>query len=189
MAYDRSDYIEVKDKLRLAYDRWPEMRIQESVPRIVEVNGDTKIEITCTIHRDPDDPMPAVFTCWEVYPGTTPFTRGSEQQNCSTSAVGRALSIAGIGLGSPVASAEDVRNAQAANTSPSEPSTGPQEPRNTQLRTTAPEGGGKRSEPTEKMLNFYRQLCKRHGESPKPEAEALFDVCRTEIDRLQDMNQ
>ena len=182
MAYQQGDYIEVKDKLRLAYDRWPDMRIQESAPRIVEVAGDVKIEITVTIWRDPEDPMPAVFSCHEVYPGTTPFTRGSEQQNCSTSAVGRALSMMGIGLGSPVASAEDVRKA-------SEAPTGPSEPPKQQFRTTTPDGGGRRSEPTEKMLGFYRQLCKRHGETPRPEAEASFDVCRTEIDRLQDMNQ
>jgi len=185
VAYDRGDYIEVRDKLRLAYERWPEMRIQETEPKIVDIGGDLKIQITCTIWRTPDDPIPAVFTCWEPYPGTTPFTKGSEQQNGSTSAVGRALSIAGIGLGSSIASAEDVRNSQSRSEAP----TGPSKPPKQQFRTTTPDGGGRRSEPTEKMLGFYRQLCKRHGETPQPEAEASFDVCRTEIDRLQDMNQ
>lgn len=185
MAYDRSDYIEVKDKLRLAYDRWPEMRIQESTPRIVEVAGDTKIEITCTIWRTPDDPLPAVFTCHEVYPGTTPFTRGSEQQNCSTSAVGRALSIMGIGLGSSIASAEDVRNAQAAQ-APSEAPERPQERRNTQVRTTAPDGDRRRQAPTEKMVKYARSLADRKQIALSKAELDSFDACKAFIEAHKD---
>ena len=178
MAYNQGDYIEVKDKLRLAYERWPEMRIQESAPRIVEVAGDVKIEITVTIWRDPDDPMPAVFSCHEVYPGQTPFTRGSEQQNCSTSAVGRALSMMGIGLGSPVASAEDVRKA-------SEAPTGPSEPPKQQFRTTTPDGGGRRSEPTEKMVKFAKMLADKNGVTLSKAELDSFDACKAFIDRYK----
>ena len=186
MAYDQGSYIEVKDKLRLAYARWPEMRIQESTPRIVEVAGDTKIEITCTIWRTPDDPLPAVFTCHEVYPGQTPFTRGSEQQNCSTSAVGRALSIMGIGLGSSIASAEDVRNAQAANTSPSDTADRPSEPRNTTVRTTAPDGDRRRQAPTEKMVKYARSLADRKQITLSKAELDSFDACKAFIEAHKD---
>lgn len=185
MAYDRGDYIEVKDKLRLAYDRWPEMRVQESDPMIVEIGGDIKIGIRCTIWRTPDDPLPAVFTAWEVYPGTTPFTKGSEQQNCSTSAVGRALSIMGIGLGSSIASAEDVRNAQAAH-APSEAATRPSEPRNTTVRTTAADGDRRRQAPTEKMVKYARSLADRKQITLSKAELDSFDACKAFIEAHKD---
>lgn len=186
MGFDQSDYVDVKTKLRLAYARWPDMKIHETEPKIVEIGGDLKIQITCTVHRTPDDPIPAVFTCWEPYPGTTPFTRGSEQQNCSTSAVGRALSIAGIGLGSPIASAEDVRNAQAANTGPSDTAREPQEPRDERIRTTAPSGDRRRQAPTDKMIAYARSLADRKQIALSKADLDSFDACKAFIEAHKD---
>jgi hypothetical protein len=45
--------------------------------------------------RIPDDPAPGVGHAWELVPGRTPFTRGSELQNAETSAWGRAIIAAG----------------------------------------------------------------------------------------------
>jgi len=36
------------------------------------------------------------------------------------------------------------------------------------------------------MLGFYHQLCKRHHIEPNAEAAKDFDLCRSEIDRLQE---
>jgi hypothetical protein len=58
--------------------------------------------------RSPDDPRPSHGTAWELVPGPTPFTRGSEAQNAETSAIGRAIANLGIGANRSIASAEDI---------------------------------------------------------------------------------
>ena len=45
--------------------------------------------------------------------GSTQINRTSYLENCETSAVGRALAFCGIGIATSIASAEEVRNAQA----------------------------------------------------------------------------
>jgi len=58
-----------------------------------------------------------IGSAWEVFPGRTPYTRGSELMNAETSAWGRAI----IALGASdarqgIASREEVRNRQAERT-------------------------------------------------------------------------
>jgi hypothetical protein len=109
----------------------------------------------------------------------------SHVENCETSAVGRALANAGH-AGSDWtkrASQEEMAKVRRA-TAASERSTSPSEPRNTEPNTdTAP----KRSAPTEKMLKFLAVLEKRTGEVTLEAAREDFDICRQEIDRLQEL--
>ena len=58
--------------------------------------------------RDPDDKLPAVAFCWEPFPGTTPYTRDSEQMNAATSALGRLVAIMLPGAFTKQASANEV---------------------------------------------------------------------------------
>lgn len=112
MTFSLDNYVDVPTRLKQALARWPELRVHEDQPVIREIGNKLYIEVRTTVHRDPDDKLPAIAYCWEPWPGTTPYTRDSEQMNASTSALGRAL---GFMLAfDKMASREEVRNRQPA---------------------------------------------------------------------------
>ena len=118
------DYVDVPTRFRLALDKWPEMRVVEEPAKIVTIGDRTFISVTMTVYRDPSDPLPCIATCWEIFPGRTPFTANSEAMNCSTSALGRALGMM-IPFGK-MASFEEVQNRQNDTPAPTvSPSRGP----------------------------------------------------------------
>ena len=104
------DYVDVPTRFRLALDKWPELRVVETPAEVVTIGDRTFISVTMTVYRDPSDPLPCVATCWENFPGLTPYTKNSEAMNCSTSALGRALGMM-IPFGK-MASFEEVQNRQ-----------------------------------------------------------------------------
>jgi hypothetical protein len=104
------DYVDVPTRFRLALDKWPELRVIEEPAKVIAIGDKTFISVTMTVYRDPSDPLPCVATCWEPWPGRTPFTLNSEAMNCSTSALGRALGMM-IPFGK-MASFEEVQNRQ-----------------------------------------------------------------------------
>ena len=108
MAFDLSGYVTVNERLKHALQKWPDLRVQESEPVLVQTDGQTFIQVTTTVWRTADDPLPCVASCWEPYPGTTPYTRGSEQQNASTSSLGRCLGLMGIAIEAGMASKDEV---------------------------------------------------------------------------------
>ena len=122
------DYVDVPTRFRLALDKWPELRVVETPAQVVTIGDRTFISVTMTVYRDPSDPLACVATCWEPFPGTTPYVRNSEQMNCSTSALGRALGMM-IPFGK-MASFEEVQNRQ--NDTPAAPTVSPS--RGTQIR-------------------------------------------------------
>lgn len=88
-----------------------------------EKNGDiaqqTFVVVVAAAYRSDCDESPGVGMAWEIFPGRTPYTRGSELMNAETSAWGRAI----IALGAAdakrgIASAEEVRNRQAERSDP-----------------------------------------------------------------------
>ena len=178
---DMTNYVTVAERMTAAFERWPDMRVQESLPQIREIGGQTVVEVTVMIYRTPDDPLPGIGSAWEPFPGTTPFTRGSEMMNASTSAIGRVLAAMGVGAQRSLASADEVR----ARTAPSEPSEPAQAPQ--RIRTLQPtaEPVQRRSQPTEKMLAFYRKLCTERGLEPDEACMEDFDACKVAIDRLK----
>jgi hypothetical protein len=108
MGFNLDNYVDVPTRLRMALDKFPELRVQESQPSFREVNDKLYIEIRCTVWRDKEDPLPVIAYCWEPFPGTTPYTRDSEQMNASTSALGRALGMMGLGIDHKMASKQEV---------------------------------------------------------------------------------
>lgn len=102
------DYVDVPTRFKLALDKWPELRVVEEPAKVVAVGDKTFISVTMTVYRDPLDPLPAVATCWELFPGRTPFNLNSEQMNASTSCLGRVLGLM-IPFGK-MASFEEVQN-------------------------------------------------------------------------------
>ena len=111
------DYVDVPTRFRLALDKWPELRVIEEPAKVVAIGDKTFISVTMTVYRDPSDPLPAVATCWEPFPGMTPYVKNSEQMNASTSCLGRVLGMM-IPFGK-MASFEEVQNRQ--NDTPAAP--------------------------------------------------------------------
>ena len=126
-GFDLGDYVTVPQREALFYKEHPDGRIVSSTPIVRTVGDRTFIEITTSVFRTPDDPLPCVASAWEPFPGKTPYTKDSEMMNAETSAIGRALAAAGIAVNRSLASAEEVRNRVADRAEP-EPKPSPQKP-------------------------------------------------------------
>ena len=107
------NYVDVATRLKIAFERWPDMRIQETAREVIEMpDKSCFIRCTVTIWRDAADPIPVIASACEIYPGRTPYTRYSESEVGYTSAVGRALAMAGIAANKAIASRDEVMAAQ-----------------------------------------------------------------------------
>ena len=107
------NYVDVATRLKIAFERWPDMRIQETSREVIEMpDKSCFIRCTVTIWRDAADPIPVIASACEIYPGRTPYTKFSESEVGYTSAVGRALAYAGIGANKALASRDEVMAAQ-----------------------------------------------------------------------------
>jgi hypothetical protein len=126
MAYDNApkkkfaeDYIDVAERLRAWYEAYPNARIETSIVS----HTDSRVTVKALAFRgdtsDPDvsgRPRPYGFEerpagvghSSMAIPGSTPYTRGSELENTETSAVGRALVMAGL-PSKKVASGDEIR--------------------------------------------------------------------------------
>ena len=112
------NYVDVATRLKMAFERWPELRIQETQREVIEM-PDKSCFIRCvvTIWRSPDDPLPVIASACEVYPGRTPYTKMSENEVGYTSAIGRAIAMMGIGANKSIASRDEIQAAQSRQTS------------------------------------------------------------------------
>ena len=111
MAYDQrslDDYVDVAERISEFRDRYPDGTLQPADPadpyRIVQAQGidkngeivtQTFVVYVAAAYRTPGDPRPGIGAAWEVFPGRTPYTRGSELMNAETSAWGRAIIAVG----------------------------------------------------------------------------------------------
>lgn len=123
------DYVEVAERVEKFFEKYPEGALEPYPPhdgwKLVQAEGweapkdgekqvmQTFIVFTAAAYRHDHDPHPGIGTAWEIFPGRTNFTRGSEMQNAETSAWGRALAALGIETKRGIASREEVRNRQA----------------------------------------------------------------------------
>lgn len=132
------DYIDVAERLKQFYEKYPDGRVtRRGEPKVMELGNKTFVVYTAEAYRTPDDPKPCVGTAWEPFPGPTPFTRDSELMNAETSAWGRAIVAAGI-PSKKIASANEVANREGGSR---------------QTRTTT--GTDK---PTDKQLKYLKTL-------------------------------
>ena len=124
MSFSLGDYVTVNERLRLALEKFPDLRVVEDPPKFVEApDGKTFVEVRMTVYRTPDDPLPMVGHIHEEYPGTTSFTKTAEVPNAYTSCLGRILGYLGFGISKSLASRDDVERRE-----PSRPFT-PQQPK------------------------------------------------------------
>lgn len=123
MAFNLDGYVDVATRLRLALDRWPELRVQEQTPQLTP--DGRFVSVTVHVWRTVDDPLPSIATAWEPAVGKTSYTKDSEMMNAGTSALGRALGYMGIGIERSISSTNETANRvhdTAAATTPPRPS-------------------------------------------------------------------
>lgn len=108
------DYVEVAERIKEFRDKYPNGSLRPadlSQPYRIENIGDAVyIVVVAAAYRTPDDTLPGVGMAYEVFPGRTSYTRGSELQNAETSAWGRAI-VAALAADTKrgIATADEVR--------------------------------------------------------------------------------
>lgn len=107
MAFDLKDYVEVADRIRAWYAQYPLGAIHTSIVEHTDQRVTVRAEVYRDVHADPGA-IAGVGHSFLTIPGTTPYTKGAELENAETSAVGRALVMAGI-PSKAVASHDEVR--------------------------------------------------------------------------------
>ncbi|GAC1381420.1 MAG: hypothetical protein NVSMB4_09970 [Acidimicrobiales bacterium] len=133
MAPNMDDYIDVAARIVEFRGKFPDGCLQPAdlaTPyRIEDIGGQTYISVVAAAYRSPDDPRPGIGMAYEVFPGKTNFTRGSELQNAESSAWGRAI-VAALAADTKkgIASAEEVRNRRAESEAPAPRSAPPAPP-------------------------------------------------------------
>ena len=112
-GFNLDNYVDVPTRLTLALKKYPDLRIQETAREVIEMpDKSCFIRCTVTVWRDANDPIPAIASACEVYPGRTPYTKMSENEVGYTSALGRALGYMGFGINKSIASRNEVEAAQ-----------------------------------------------------------------------------
>ena len=109
-----ADYVDVAERIRQFKAEYPNGSLQTGFPELLHVGDKTFVYVQAQAYRTPDDRRPGTGTAWEPVPGPTPFTRDSELMNAETSAWGRAIVALGFET-KKIASADEVRNRQAAD--------------------------------------------------------------------------
>jgi hypothetical protein len=176
----------------MALDKFPDLRIQESQPIFREVNDKLYIEIKCTVWRDKDDPLPVIAFCWEPFPGTTPYTRDSEQMNASTSALGRALGMMGMGIEHKMASKQEVLARQQPEPQVVTRKDGSvaEDPFTDKPQTYAPVTVMKPGFASPKQIGMIRALAKGRGLTLSPSiCDAVAPIIGHEIKKLDELTK
>ena len=107
------NYVDVATRLKWAFEKYPDLRIQETHREVIEM-PDKSCFIRCvvTIWRTADDPIPCTASACELYPGRTSFQKYSENEVGYTSAVGRCLAYMGFSGNKSLASRDEIESAK-----------------------------------------------------------------------------
>ena len=172
------NYVDVATRLKIAFERWPELRIQETHREIVEMPDKTCfIRCVVTIWRTADDPIPVIASACEVYPGRTPYTKTSESEVGYTSAIGRALAMAGIGANKSIASRDEVEAAQS------------RQPTRLAEVVPFPEEGPQKVYPSNKQLGMMRALANGQNIAQDKLKEYCSNVLGRQINTTGDLTK
>jgi len=107
--FDITQYSTVAERIDLFWKRFPEGRIHTEIVHF----EDQQIIIKASVWTDRDDPMPVTTDYAEERPDTSPVNKVSHIENCSTSAIGRAIAdLGGEFTGSKRPSAEEMQKVE-----------------------------------------------------------------------------
>lgn len=101
------DYVEVNERIKAFWNLCPNGRIETE---LLHVENGICI-ITAKVYENKEDVNPRATGIAYEKEGSTFINKTSYIENCETSAVGRALGIAGIGIDTSIASSEELQNA------------------------------------------------------------------------------
>lgn len=101
------NYVEVNERIKAFWQLFPDGRIETTIIKLED--GMCVIGAEVFENKEMENPR-ATGIAYEKE-GSTFINKTSYIENCETSAVGRALGNAGIGIDTSVASAEEVQNA------------------------------------------------------------------------------
>jgi hypothetical protein len=102
------DYIEVKDRIKLFYEKYPEGILHFEYKGTMELNNETYIYGKAFAYPDREKLNYASGWAWEREPAKG-FARGAEMMTLETSAWGRAIAALGIAVTKGIASREEVQ--------------------------------------------------------------------------------
>ncbi len=104
--FDLKDYIEVKDRVSLFWEKYPNGRIESEIVRWEEPT----IAMKSCVYKSVEDTNPAATGHAYEKIGEGFVNKGSALENCETSAVGRALAILGFEISKSIASRNEMEN-------------------------------------------------------------------------------
>ena len=119
MADFAPDYVQVNERIVAFKKQYPEGVLQSEIVRLDE----GLVVMRGLAYRTHDDPRPGIGHSSLTIPGKTPYTRGSELENCETSAWGRALAALGFEVKRGIATQEEVHAKRSAPESLVKPET------------------------------------------------------------------
>jgi hypothetical protein len=109
-------YVDVATRIAEFYAKYPDGSLQMDPAKMETIDGVLFLVGRAYAYRTPDDPRPGIGHAWEVVPGRTPFTKGSELMVLETSAWGRALAALGIATKTGVATSDEIQAAESRRT-------------------------------------------------------------------------
>jgi hypothetical protein len=167
------NYIEVKDRIQMFYDKFPEGTLHFQYKGVLEFNGETYIYGEAFAYPERDKMAYASGWAWERVPARG-FAKGAEMMTLETSAWGRAIAALGIAVTKGIASREEVqRNMKPENDPWQTPPDSPTKAVEGKISQETPSQVSGQQEglergyfgsyrvATEKQINFLHSLCKR----------------------------
>jgi hypothetical protein len=167
------NYIEVKDRIQMFYDKFPEGTLHFQYKGVLEFNGETYIYGEAFAYPERDKMAYASGWAWERVPARG-FAKGAEMMTLETSAWGRAIAALGIAVTKGIASREEVqRNMKPENDPWQTPPDSPKKAVEGKISQETPSQVSGQQEglergyfgsyrvATEKQINFLHSLCKR----------------------------
>jgi len=173
MGFNLEEYEPVASRVQRFYESFPDGAIHSE---IVYDDG-KRVVIKATVYRHITDALPAAVDFAEEYLSDRGVNSTSRVENCATSAVGRAISVAALGLGpsdwTKKPTREEMSKVQRMTTGTDK--------RLPDVKITQPDGVA-----SEKQINYIKSLL-RAGEFPRPanldsitkgEASAMVDALK-----------
>lgn len=168
---DRSEYIEVHERVQQFYEKYPAGSLQTEYSWD-ERDGERWLVVKAWAYRDPDDTKPGVGHAWEQVPGRTPYTRGSELMVGETSAWGRALAALGIAVHRGIASAGEIRAAESRRIERETPDPTRDDPWTDRPSSSPPTN----RKATGKQINYIVNLTRKMGQTDPADQLTLVNA-------------
>ena len=167
------NYIEVKDRIQMFYEKFPEGTLHFQYKGVLEFNGESYIYGEAFAYPERDKMAYASGWAWERVPARG-FAKGAEMMTLETSAWGRAIAALGIAVTKGIASREEVQRNMKPENDPwqTPPDTDLSQNKGKISQETPSQVSGQQEGvergyfgsyrvATEKQINFLHSLCKR----------------------------